>query len=97
MTGWVMWAASSLATGSATGPQGGPVPAELAREVSSVLVIVAILVVVLLGLAAVALVLMMGGRLRRRVQDGLPHGESPPDPMWPLQVPVDGEENRGDD
>lgn len=93
MTGWVMWAASSLATGSAT----GPVPAELAREVSSVLVIVAILVVVLLGLAAVALVLMMGGRLRRRVQDGLPHGESPPDPMWPLQVPVDGEENRGDD
>ena len=57
------------------------------------LVIVAILVVVLLGLAAMALVLMMGGRLRRRVQDGLPHGNPPPDPTWPLQVPVDEEEN----
>ena len=83
-----MWAASGSTT--------GPVPAELAREVSSVLVIVAILVVVLLGLAAMALVLMMGGRLRRRVQDGLPHGNPPPDPTWPLQVPVDEEENRED-
>ena len=38
--------------------------------VSLVMAIVAILVVVLLGLGGVALVLMMGGRLRRRVQDG---------------------------
>jgi len=45
----------------------------------------------------VALVMMMGGRLRRRVQDGLPHGDPPPDPTWPLQVPVDEEENREDD
>ena len=75
-------------------------PAELAREVSSVtvsvLVLVAILVVALLGLAAVTVVLMMGGRLRRRVQDGLPPSDRAPDPMWPLQVPpsddVDGGE-----
>ena len=80
--------------GSAGGA-GGDVPAELAREVSLVLVIVAILVVVLLGLAAVALVLMMGGRLRRQVQDGLPPAKPPPDPLWPLQVPPDDEENRG--
>jgi len=72
-------------------------PAELAREVSSVsVVLVAILVVALLGLAAVTVVLMMGGRLRRRVQDGLPPSDRAPDPMWPLQVPpaddVDGGE-----
>jgi len=70
---------------------------ELAREVSLSLAIVAILVVVLLGLAAVALILMIGGRLRRRVQDGLPPPGLPPDPLWPLQVPPDDEENRGDD
>lgn len=73
-------------------------PAELARGVNSVLVLVlvAILVVVVLGLAAVTVVLMMGGRLRRRVQDGLPPSDRAPDPMWPLQVPpsddVDGGE-----
>ncbi len=73
-------------------------PAELARGVNSVLVLVlvAILVVALLGLAAVTVVLMMGGRLRRRVQDGLPPSDRAPDPMWPLQVPpsddVDGGE-----
>jgi len=89
VNGIVMWAAAGSAT--------GPVPTELAREVSSVVVVVAILVVVLLGLAAVALVMMMGGRLRRRVQDGLPQGDPPPDPTWPLQVPVDEEENREDD
>ena len=80
--------------GSAGGA-GGDVPAELAREVSLVLVIVAILVVVRLGLAAVALVLMRGGRLRRQGQDGLPPAKPPPDPLWPLQVPPDDEENRG--
>ena len=73
-------------------------PAELARGVNSVLVLVlvAILVVALLGLAAVTVVLMMGGRLRRRVQEGLPPSDRAPDPMWPLQVPpaddVDGGE-----
>ena len=56
---------------------------ELAREVSLSLAIVAILVVVLLGLAAVALILMIGGRLRLRVQDGLPPPGLPPDPLWP--------------
>ena len=83
--------------GSAVGSEAGGVPAELAREVSSVsVVLVAILVVALLGLAAVTVVLMMGGRLRRRVQDGLPSSDRAPDPMWPLQVPpsddVDGGE-----
>lgn len=62
--------------------------------VSLVMAIVAILVVVLLGLGGVALVLMMGGRLRRRVQDGLPPAQSPPDPMWPLQVPPAADENQ---
>ena len=83
MTGWSVWSAA----GSAVGSEAGGVPAELAREVSSVLVLVAILVVALLGLAAVTVVLMMGGRLRRRVQDGLPPSDRAPDPMWPLQVP----------
>jgi len=89
-----------LAVGSGSGSELelelGGVPAELAREVSSVAVLVAILVVGLLGLAAVTVVLMMGGRLRRRVQEGLPPSDRAPDPMWPLQVPpaddVDGGE-----
>ncbi len=78
-----------MAAGSAVGPgsETGVVPAELAREVSSVLVLLAILVVALLGLAAVVVVLLMGGRLRRRVQDGLSPSDRVPDPMWPLQVP----------
>ena len=52
--------------------------------------------VVLLGLGAIAMVLMMGGRLRRQVRDNLPPADPPPDPMWPLQVPPEDEENRED-
>ena len=89
MSGWGLLAQAA--------EDGGATPQDLARDVSTVLVVVAILVVVLLGLAAVALVLMMGGRLRRRVQDGVPAPESPPDPMWPLQVQPDDDENRGDE
>ena len=67
---------------------------EVAKGISLAMAIVAILVVVLLGLGGVALVLMMGGRLRRRVQDGLPPAQTPPDPMWPLQVPPAADENQ---
>ena len=74
--------------------QTGP---EVTKGISLVMAIVAILVVVLLGLGGVALVLMMGGRLRRRVQDGLSPAQTPPDPMWPLQVQPDDDENRGDE
>ena len=51
--------------------------------------------IVLLGLAAIVLVMLMGGRLRRRVRDELPPVGSP-DPMWPLQVPPTARENTGD-
>ena len=74
----------------------GETPAGLAKEVSSVLLLVGLVVVVLLGLGAIAMVLMMGGRLRRQVRDSLPPAEPPPNPMWPLQVPPDDEENRED-
>ena len=89
MSGWGLLAQAA--------EDAGATPQDLARDVSMVLVVVAILVVVLLGLAAVVLVLMMGGRLRRRVQDGVPPPGPPPDPMWPLQVQPDDDENRGDE
>ena len=74
----------------------GETPAGLAKEVSSVLLLVGLVVVVLLGLGAIAMVLMMGGRLRRQVRDNLPPADPPPAPMWPLQVPPEDEENRED-
>ena len=71
-------------------------PSGLAKEVGSVLLLVGLVVVVLLGRGAVAGGGMRGGRLRRRVRDSLPPADSPPDPMWPLQVPPEDEENRED-
>ena len=74
----------------------GATPSGLAKEVSSVLLLVGLVVVVLLGLGAIAVVMMMGGRLRRQVRDSLPPADPPPDPMWPLQVLPEDEENRED-
>jgi hypothetical protein len=89
-----VWSVAGSALGF--GVEADGVPAELAKGVSLVLVLVAILVVALLGLAAVTVVLMMGGRLRRRVQDGLPPSDRAPDPMWPLQVPPADDADEGE-
>ena len=88
MNGWLL---VSQAGGAIEKP-----PVELAKEIGSVLLLVGLVVIMLLGLGAIALVMMMGGRLRRRVRDGLPPRDPPPDPMWPLQVPPEDEENRED-
>ena len=88
MTVWMLL--SQAGSGLAETPSG------LAKEVGSVLLLVGLVVVVLLGLGAIAVVVMMGGRLRRRVRDSLPPADPPPDPMWPLQVPPEDEENRED-
>ncbi len=85
------WLSAWVESGSATGIP----PAELARQVSSTLLVTALVIIVLLGLAAIVLVMLMGGRLRRRVRDELPPVGSP-DPMWPLQVPPTARENTGD-
>ena len=85
MNGWLL---VSQAGGAIEKP-----PVELAKEIGSVLLLVGLVVIMLLGLGASALVMMMGGRLRRRVRDGLPPRAPPPDPMWPLQVPPAAREN----
>ena len=87
VSGWSVLLAQAGEQLDQTGPG-------VARGIGLLMAIVAILVVILLGLGGGALVLMMGGRLKRRVQDGVPPAQSPPDPMWPLQVPPAAEENQ---
>lgn len=82
------WAWGAVEAGSATGVP----PAELARQISSTLLVAGLVIIVLLGLAAIVLVMLMGGRLRRQVRDELPP-VVPPDAMWPLQVPPVAREN----
>ncbi len=93
MTNWWATLVAGSTTPTKTGPGGGPVPEELARNIGSVLVVIGMVMVILIGLGAVALVMMMGGRLRRQVQDERPDRGQEPDRMWSLQVSPEDDEH----